>query len=132
MRGKGRGDPLCVTAGNFMRAAPLSVALSLLLMFNKTSLDATGVLYALASGALASALGYAVWYTVLPGLKATKAAVVQLSVPVLASLGGIVFLGEPVTLRLTAASAAILGGIALAILDRQRLAGDRIAVADRS
>lgn len=132
LRGKGRGDPLCVTAGNFMRAAPLSVALSLLLMFNKTSLDATGVLYALASGALASALGYAVWYTVLPGLKATKAAVVQLSVPVLASLGGIVFLGEPVTLRLTAASAAILGGIALAILDRQRLAGDRIAVADRS
>ena len=79
-------------------------------------LDAAGVAYALASGAITSGLGYAIWYTVLPALKATSAATVQLSVPVIAALGGIVFLGEAVTLRFVLASAAILGGIALVIL----------------
>ena len=131
LRGKVEGDPLCVTAGNFLRAAPIAVVLSLVLMFNKASLDATGVLYALASGALASAIGYAIWYTVLPALKATKAAVVQLSVPVIAGLGGIVFLGEPVTLRLAAASAAILGGIALVILERRRAGAVPISATER-
>ena len=131
LRGKAEGDPLCVTAGNFLRAAPIAVVLSLVLMFNKASLDTTGVLYALASGALASAIGYAIWYTVLPALKATKAAVVQLSVPVIAGLGGIVFLGEPVTLRLAAASAAILGGIALVILERRRAGAVPISATER-
>lgn len=131
LRGKAEGDPLCVTAGNFLRAAPIAVVLSLVLMFNKASLDTTGVLYALASGALASAIGYAIWYTVLPALKATKAAVVQLSVPVIAGLGGIVFLGEPVTLRLAAASAAILGGIALVILERRHAGAVPISATER-
>ena len=131
MRGKAEGDPLCVTAGNFLRAAPIAVVLSLVLMFNKASLDTTGVLYALASGAMASAIGYAIWYTVLPALKATKAAVVQLSVPVIAGLGGIVFLGEPVTLRLAAASAAILGGIALVMLERRRAGAVPISATER-
>lgn len=80
-------------------------------------LDAAGVAYALASGAITSGLGYAIWYTVLPMLKATSAATVQLSVPVIAALGGIVFLGEAVTLRFVLASAAVLGGIALVILN---------------
>jgi len=76
-------------------------------------------LYAVLSGALASGIGYAIWYTALPALKATNAATVQLSVPVIAALGGIIFLGETVTLRLVLASIAILGGIALVILEKQ-------------
>jgi drug/metabolite transporter (DMT)-like permease len=89
-------------------------------MLDRSSLDSAGVGYAVASGALASGIGYAIWYTALPGLKAAKAATVQLSVPVIAALGGIVFLGEPLTLRLVLSSAAILGGIALVILEKRR------------
>jgi drug/metabolite transporter (DMT)-like permease len=88
-------------------------------MFNSASLNNAGVWYAISSGALASGIGYAIWYTALPGLKATQASTVQLSVPVLASLGGIVFLGEPISMRLILASVAILGGIALVILEKQ-------------
>jgi drug/metabolite transporter (DMT)-like permease len=84
------------------------------------SLDSAGVWYAISSGALASGVGYAVWYTALRGLKATSAATVQLSVPVIAALGGIVFLGEVVTLRLLVAAAAILGGIALVIVENRQ------------
>jgi drug/metabolite transporter (DMT)-like permease len=68
-------------------------------------------------------MGYAIWYTALPALKATNAATVQLSVPVIAAIGGIVFLGESVTLRLVLASVAILGGIALVILEKQNATG---------
>lgn len=121
LRGKGAGDPTRVTAGNFLRAVPLALALSLAMLMLKggASLDAAGVGYAVASGALTSGLGYALWYAVLPALKATTAATVQLSVPVIAALGGIAFLGEAVTLRLALASAAILGGIALVVLQKR-------------
>ena len=118
LRGKGAGDPTRVTAGNFMRAVPITIILSLL-MLEFASLDSAGFYYAVASGALASGLGYAIWYTVLPALKNTSAATVQLSVPVIAALGGIVFLGEPLTLRLVLASVAILGGIALVIVQKR-------------
>jgi len=118
LRGKGAGDPTRVTAGNFLRAAPIAAALSVL-MVNRASLDHAGFWYAVSSGALASGIGYAIWYTALPALKATTAATVQLSVPVIAALGGIIFLGEPITPRLVLASVAILGGIALVILERQ-------------
>jgi drug/metabolite transporter (DMT)-like permease len=123
LRGKGAGDPTGVTAGNFMRAAPMAVVLSLLLLSHPqvhASLDAAGFGYAFASGAQTSGMGYAVWYTALPALKATQAATVQLSVPVIAALGGIVFLGETITLRLILASTAVLGGIALVILERRQ------------
>jgi drug/metabolite transporter (DMT)-like permease len=83
------------------------------------SLDGSGIYYAAASGALASGVGYAIWYSALRGLSATSAASVQLSVPVIAAAGGIVFLGESITWRLLIASAAILGGIALVIFGRQ-------------
>jgi drug/metabolite transporter (DMT)-like permease len=122
LRGRGTGDPTWVTAGNFLRAVPLAAGLSLLLNAG-TRLDGAGVGYAVASGALASGIGYAVWYSVLPALKATNAATVQLSVPVIAAIGGIVFLGEPLTLRLVAASVAILGGIGLVILVKQDAQG---------
>ena len=122
LRGKGAGDPTSVTAGNFLRAVPISAVLSILMLGN-TSLDDAGILYAVASGALASGIGYAIWYTVLPALKATSAATVQLSVPVIAAVGGIVFLAEPLTLRLVLTSIAILGGIALVILEKQHANG---------
>lgn len=118
LRGKGEGDPTRVTAGNFLRAVPFALVLSLL-MIEFASVDTAGFYYAIASGALASGLGYAIWYTVLPALKNTSAASVQLSVPVIAALGGIVFLGEALTLRLVLASVAILGGIALVIVQKR-------------
>jgi drug/metabolite transporter (DMT)-like permease len=118
LRGKGAGDPTRVTSGNFLRAAPMAVLLSLATV-SWNSVDLAGLGYALASGALASGVGYAIWYTALRGLKAASAATVQLSVPVLAAVGGIVFLGEAVTWRLLLASAAILGGIALVMAYRQ-------------
>jgi drug/metabolite transporter (DMT)-like permease len=131
LRGRGAGDPTKVTAGNFLRAAPIAATMSVL-MFNGTSLNNAGFWYAVSSGALASGIGYAIWYTALPGLKATNAAMVQLSVPVIAALGGIVFLGESISLRLVLASVAILGGIALVILERQHTQGaQQIASADR-
>lgn len=114
LRGKGAGDPTRVTAGNFLRAAPLALGLALI-FWPQLKLDATGLAYAVASGALASALGYVIWYTALPALKATQASTVQLSVPVLAALGGVLLLEEPLTLRLVLSSVAILGGIALVI-----------------
>ncbi len=118
LRGKGAGDATRVTAGNFLRAVPITIVLSLL-MFNYSSFDMAGFWYAVSSGALASGLGYAIWYTALPALKNTTAASVQLSVPVIAALGGIVFLGESMTLRLVFSSVAILGGIALVILQKR-------------
>ncbi|OOG37901.1 DMT family transporter [Polaromonas sp. A23] len=119
LRGRGQGDPTRVTAGNFLRAAPIAAALSVS-MVNQVSVDAAGFWYALASGALTSAVGYAIWYTALPALKATSAATVQLSVPVIAALGGVALLGEEITLRLVLASLAILGGIAMVILEKPR------------
>ncbi|MEO8296764.1 MAG: DMT family transporter [Burkholderiales bacterium] len=115
LRGKRGGDPLQVTAGNFLRAVVPAAALSLALL-PWLALDRAGVLYAVASGALASGVGYAVWYTALPGLAVTSAATVQLSVPVIAAVVGIVLLDEAVTLRLLLASVAILGGIAWVVL----------------
>lgn len=119
LRGKGAGDPTLVTAGNFLRAVPITAALSLL-MVNELSLDRAGVEYAVLSGALTSGLGYVIWYQALPALKATQAAIVQLSVPVLAAVGGIVLLGEPISWRMVLASGAILGGIALVILEKKQ------------
>lgn len=118
LRGKGAGDPTRVTAGNFLRAVPMAAALSVL-MHGATSLDDAGVLYAVASGAVASGIGYAIWYTALPALKTTNAATVQLSVPIIASIGGTVFLDESASVRLVLASVAILGGIALVIREKQ-------------
>lgn len=117
LRGRAGGDPTSVTAGNFLRAIPFA-ALASVAMMSRASIDSTGAMLAVASGALASGVGYAIWYTALPGLKATTAATVQLSVPVIAALGGVVLLGEPLTLRLVACSAAILGGVALVVRSR--------------
>ncbi len=112
------GDPTRVMAGNFMRSVPITMVLSVFTL-NFVTVDTAGIYLAVSSGALASGLGYAIWYTVLPALKNSSAASVQLSVPVIAALGGIVFLSEPLTLRLVLASVAILGGIALVIMQKR-------------
>jgi drug/metabolite transporter (DMT)-like permease len=116
--GRGGGDPLAGTAGNFLRAVPLTIVLSLVVSLH-TSLDTAGSLYAVASGAITSGLGYVLWYAVVPQLSTPTAAVIQLSVPAIAAAGGMALLGEPLSSRLVIASAAILGGIALTILRRR-------------
>lgn len=118
LRGKGAGDPTLVTAGNFWRAAVLALVLSAVMQASTVlyaSWDAEGLAYAVASGAVTSGLGYALWYSVLPALKATQAATIQLSVPVLAALGGVTLLGEVMNEQFVLASVATLGGIALVI-----------------
>jgi drug/metabolite transporter (DMT)-like permease len=113
------GDPTQVTAGNFMRAVPLAIVLSLV-NWRGMLIDPHGIAYAIASGALASGIGYAIWYTALPGLPATLAAIVQLIVPVITAFGGVVLLGEDMSIRLVVATIAILGGIALVIVGRAK------------
>ncbi len=120
VRGKGAGDPIRVTAGNFLLTVPITALLSAL-MIGDVAVDTAGCGYAAASGALTSALGYALWYSLVPMLRATSAATVQLSVPVIVAIGGVTLLGEPITPRLVLASAAVLGGIALVILERNRI-----------
>ncbi len=124
--GRRGSDPLATTAGNFLRAVPLAVAISL--VFVRTArLDLAGVVYAVLSGALASGLGYAIWYAALRGLTATRAAVVQLSVPIIAALAGVAILGERITLRLAISALAVLGGIALFVFEkRQARAGSSL------
>ena len=123
LRGRGSGDPLRVTAGNFLRALPLTLVLSLAASAAAgAAADAAGLVLAIASGAIASGIGYALWYAALPALRATQGATVQTSVPVIAAAGGMLVLGEPVTLRFLLASAAILGGIALVFLTGARAA----------
>jgi drug/metabolite transporter (DMT)-like permease len=118
LRGRGASGPMATTAGNFLLAAPLSM-LALLIALPHIHLSPTGLLLATVSGALASGPAYIVWYAALRGLTATRGATVQLSVPVLAAGGGIVFLGESLSLRWLLCTAAVLGGIALAL--RQRM-----------
>jgi drug/metabolite transporter (DMT)-like permease len=117
LRGKRSGDPARSTAGNFLRAVPFALVLSLAAI-PSVRLDLAGAIYAISSGAIASGLGYVIWYSALLHLKATSAATVQLSVPVLAAAGGMLLLGEPLTLRFVLAALAVLGGIALVITSR--------------
>lgn len=119
LRARGAGDPTRVTAGNFWRAAVIAAILALPLL-PSTSIDAAGLAWAVASGALTSGVGYAVWYAALRGLPATSAATVQLSVPVLAAIGAVLWLDEALTLRLALSAVAVLGGIWLVIGGRSQ------------
>jgi drug/metabolite transporter (DMT)-like permease len=121
LRGRGAGDPLSVNAVNFARTVPLTLLGSALaLSLNTPHLTPVGASLALASGALTSGLGYAVWYAALRGLTATQGAIVQLAVPPLTAVGGVLLLDEHLSVRLVVAGAMILGGIALAIAGRRR------------
>jgi drug/metabolite transporter (DMT)-like permease len=122
LRGRGAGDAIAKTAGNFLRAVPFALVLSAV-MLRDARVDPAGIACAVVSGALTSGIGYAIWYTALPHLRAASAATVQLSVPAIAAIAGIVLLGEPPTWRLLFATLAILGGIALVV--RARRSGSR-------
>lgn len=114
LRGRGAANPLRQNAGSFARSIPMALVVSIL-AFEQLHLEARGVLLAVASGALASGLGYVAWYSALRSLSATRASLVQLLVPILAAAGGIAFLGEPLSLRLVLSAVIVLGGIALAL-----------------
>jgi drug/metabolite transporter (DMT)-like permease len=113
LRGKGVADPIAATAGNFLRATPIALLLGLTAFAGVRDASAAGIAYAVASGAITSGVGYAIWDAALPGLRAVSAATVQLSVPVLTAIAGILLLGESLTLRFVIASVAVLGGIAI-------------------
>lgn len=120
LRGRGTSDPLSSNAASFARGVPLALAASAVgWTIGEPRVTPLGAALALVSGAVASGLGYAIWYAALAGLSATRAAVVQLSVPPLAVAGGVLLLGESLTPRILFASASILGGIALAVSKRR-------------
>ena len=114
LRGRGMTNPLGETTVNFVRAVPLVIIVSILAA-QQMFVTPRGVLLAVVSGAVTSGLGYTVWYSALRGLTATRAAVLQLAVPVLAAAGGVVFLMEPISLRLAVSAFLVIGGIALTL-----------------
>ena len=120
--GRSAGDPTEATAYNFIFSVPLVVVTSLV-FFGNFQVSLAGALYAVASGAIASGIGYVIWYSALRGLTATSAATVQLSVPVIAAVGGVMLMSEDVTVRLVVASVATLGGVALVLTQRNRKPG---------
>jgi drug/metabolite transporter (DMT)-like permease len=122
LRGRGSTHPLAATANNFLLSVPMALGLSAVSVGVQGAPHATvrGVVLAVASGALASGVGYSLWYAALPHLTATRAAIVQLSVPVLAATGGVLLLGEQVTVRLLGAGSALLCGVLLALGSRWR------------
>jgi drug/metabolite transporter (DMT)-like permease len=117
--GRGSVSPLADTAGNFIRSSPIA-AVMIVAGAMTHGVSPGAALYAVASGALASGIGYAVWYAVLPALSRTRAAIVQLTVPAIAAAGGVVFIGEALSLRLVVATVAIVGGVALALVTASR------------
>ncbi len=117
LQGQGATDPLAATASNFVATLPL-MGVAYLIASPDAFASAWGVTLAAVSGAVTSGVGYAIWYRALPALRAHAAATVQLSVPVLAALGGVAFIAEPLTLRLALASVVILTGIYLVVRAR--------------
>lgn len=120
-------DPVAASCGNFLRAALLGIPL---LFSTDAQWSGEGVAWALLSGGIASGLGYVAWYSALRGLTATKAASVQLSVPVLTALGGVLLLGEAFTVRHAVTSLAILGGIFLVVRNNDIHLGAGVARGD--
>ena len=117
LRGRNSVNPISDTAYNFLRSVPLVIVLVVWSIKN-AHFSQEGILLAIISGAITSGIGYAIWYMALGGLSTTLAAVVQLSVPVIAALGGIIFVSEPIDFRLILSTLLILGGISIVILGR--------------
>ncbi|WP_150305377.1 DMT family transporter [Pseudomonas saliphila] len=123
--GRGSVNPLADTAGNFIRSWPLVLFMGLILsVVGQLYTSLEGSLYALGSGVLASGAGYAVWYGVVKQISAQQAATLQLSVPILAALGGVLLLSEPMSMRLIITSGVVLSGVAIALM-APRLRPDR-------
>ncbi len=121
LRGRGASDPVGVTTDNFLRTVPLVIGL-ILLWLSTLTITPMGFLWAALSGSITSGVGYVLWYAALPRLTATRAATVQLAVPVLAALAGVVVLSEAISLRLVISSVAILGGVGLAVSRHKAIA----------
>lgn len=117
LRGRGKGDPLAETAGNFVRTLPLA---AMLVVIGDRDVSASGATLAVASGAVASGLGYVIWYVALRHLTAVRAAIAQLAVPVIAAAAGVVILAETPSIRLVAAGGTILLGVAIALVNPRR------------
>ena len=122
LRGRGSNDPITATTDNFIRAVPIVVVL-VLVQRNEAGWSTYGILLAIVSGSLTSGIGYVLWYTALRGLTATRAAIVQLGVPILAAAGGVMLLSEVITPRLVIASIAVLAGVGVAVTGRARTGG---------
>jgi drug/metabolite transporter (DMT)-like permease len=122
LRGRSAPNPLAQTTSNFVRSLPFVIAVSVVTL-PSFYIERQGVVLAIASGALASGLGYVIWYEALRGLTSTRAAVVQLLVPILAALGGVLFLAEAISSRLLLSGVLVLGGIGLALVGREKLTG---------
>jgi drug/metabolite transporter (DMT)-like permease len=118
LKGKGVKDPLETTAFNFLRSVPFVLAVNIF-TFNKAYYSTEGITYALISGAITSGIGYSIWYAALKGLTTTQAALLQLCVPIIAALGGILFLSESLTMRLVCAGLLIISGVILALLGKR-------------
>jgi drug/metabolite transporter (DMT)-like permease len=121
LRGRGVSDPIGATADNFIRTVPLAVGAAMVWL-PALSLTPMGFLWAALSGSITSGVGYVIWYAALRGLTATRAAIVQLTVPVLAAIAGVVVLGETISLRLVISTVVILGGVGLAVSRRKSVA----------
>ena len=121
LNGRRSGDALMATAANFIWAAPLGLLVGWLVPKGAEGIviGPQGVLLAVLSGAVTSGLGYALWYNLLPRLAASVAAVAQLTVPVIAMAGGMLFLGEALTSEFVLATALVLGGVAVSVIPRR-------------
>ncbi|HMP77363.1 MAG TPA: DMT family transporter [Kiritimatiellia bacterium] len=115
LRGRASGDPMRETTGNFLRSIPAVLVVAALAV-NRTRLDSSGVLMAVFSGGAATGLGYVVWYWALKRISSARAAWLQLLVPLLSAVGGLVFLGEPFSMRLLASGALMVGGLAIILV----------------
>jgi drug/metabolite transporter (DMT)-like permease len=122
--GRAAADPIDATAWNFIYSVPLVIVTSLFFM-SDFEVSMMGAALAITSGAIASGIGYVIWYAALRGLRTTTAATVQLSAPIIAAFGGVILLSEDVTLRLLLASAATLGGVALVLSQRADMGSNR-------
>jgi len=120
IRGRGSQNPLAATAGNFMYAVPMILLIRLITLGN-VHISTNGILLAMLSGALASGVGYVIWYAALRGLTTTRAAIIQLSVPIVAAWSGVILLSENVSIRLVVAGILILGGIGLSVSNRNKV-----------
>ncbi|GHB39484.1 transporter [Pseudovibrio japonicus] len=116
--GRGAANPLKDTGMNFVYAVPI-VAVAMLLFPDENQITTIGIALAIVSGAVTSGLGYALWYSIIPKLQTSTAAVAQLTVPIIATAGGIVFLAETIDLRFVIAAFMVLSGVAISAYQRK-------------
>lgn len=122
--GRGAKDPLAATTGAFVLCAPAMLVVELLSMNVGIEATSYGIWLAVISGAITSGVGYVVWYAALPGLGATSAATVQLAVPAIAAIGGVLFMSEELSTRLVIAALATLGGVTIVLMQRAKPKGN--------